>query len=66
MNYVNYTKLELEALKKCLEEDIEVLLEEFEDATVNIVEAVLVKRLVFDPPLHGEYHEYQVTIKLED
>ena len=60
-----YTNQEIIALTKCLEEDIEVLLEEFEELLLRKVTLVTVTRLEFDPPIHGDTHEYRVKVEIE-
>ncbi len=60
-----YTNQEIKALTKCLGEDIEVLLEQFEESLQRKVTLITVTRLEFDPPINGDTHEYCIKVEIE-
>lgn len=60
-----YTNQEIVLLTKCLEEDIEVLLEQFEESLLRKVISITSTRLEFDPPICGDTHEYRVKAEVE-
>ncbi len=60
-----YTNQEIKALTKCLEEDIEVLLEQFEESLQRKVTLITVTRLEFDPPISGDTYEYGIKVEIE-
>ena len=62
--YMAYTKKERNLLKRALEEDVEILLEEFEEKTAEAIEFITIKRIKYNPKTSGEKSiEYLVTVK---